>query len=102
MEYIWGALAGLAFGGLIGAIKYYVLWHKTAKAPQSSEITSSYVYIRMIISNVINVAALAIVFLLRDIICFSFVAALFGAAVGLSIAGKLAPIKKVMQHIREE
>ena len=23
MEYIWGAMAGLAFGGLVGAIKYY-------------------------------------------------------------------------------
>ncbi len=102
MEYVWGALAGLGFGGLIGAVKYYVLWHRATKAPQDNEITSSYVYIRMIISNVINVATLAIVFLLRDIVCFSFVATLLGAAVGLSIAGKLAPIKKVMQHIREE
>lgn len=102
MEYIWGALAGLAFGGLIGLIKYYFLWHRAAKLPETGEITSSYVYIRMIASNIINIAVLATVFLLRDIMSFSFVAALFGAAVGLSIAGKLAPVRKIIQHIREE
>ena len=55
----------------------------------------------MIASNIINIAVLATVFLLRDIMSFSFVAALFGAAVGLSIAGKLAPVRKIIQHIRE-
>lgn len=102
MEYIWGALAGLAFGGLAGAIKYYILWHRTAKLPETGEITPSYVYIRMIASNIVNIAVLATVFLLRDIMSFSFVAALFGAAVGLSIAGKLAPVKKIIRRIREE
>lgn len=102
MEYVWGAIVGLAFGGLIGIIKYCALWRKTAKASEDAGITASYVYLRMIISNIINVAVLAVVFLLREHIPFDFVAALFGVAVGLSISGKLAPMKKIMRHIREE
>lgn len=102
MEYIWGALAGLAFGGLVGAIKYYILWHRAAKLPEAGELTPSYVYVRMIASNIVNIAVLATVFLLRDIMCFSFVAALLGVAVGLSVAGKLAPVKKIIRRIREE
>ena len=31
-----------------------------------------------------------------------YVAALLGAAVGLSLAGKLAPMKKITAHVREE
>ena len=65
MDYIWGVLAGLAFGGLAGIIKYFALWHRTLNAPEDRGIKPSSVYTKMIISNVVNVAVLAVVFILR-------------------------------------
>lgn len=102
MDYIWGVLAGLAFGGLAGIIKYFALWHRTLNAPEDRGIKPSSVYTRMIISNIANVAVLAAVFFLRACMPFDYVAALLGAAVGLSLAGKLAPMKKITAHVREE
>lgn len=102
MEYVWGALAGLAFGGAAGVIKYFALWRRTLNAPEDSGITPSSVYTRMIISNIANVAVLAAVFFLRACMPFDYVAALLGAAAGLSLAGRLAPMKKITAHVREE
>ena len=45
---------------------------------------------------------LAVVFILRKHLPFDFATALLGAAVGLSLAGKLAPMKKITAHVREE
>ena len=102
MDYIWGVLAGLAFGVLAGIIKYFALWHRTLNAPEDRGIKPSSVYTKMIISNVVNVAVLAVVFILRKHLPFDFATALLGAAVGLSLAGKLAPMKKITAHVREE
>ena len=102
MDYIWGVLAGLVFGGLAGIIKYFALWHRTLNAPEDRGIKPSSVYTKMIISNVVNVAVLAAVFFLRAYMPFDYVAALIGTAVGLSLAGKLAPMKKITGHVREE
>ena len=99
MDYIWGVLAGLVFGGLAGIIKYFALWHRTLNAPEDRGIKPSSVYTKMIISNV---AVLAVVFILRKHLPFDFATALLGAAVGLSLAGKLAPMKKITAHVREE
>ena len=102
MDYIWGVLAGLAFGGLAGIIKYFALWHRTLNAPEDRGIKPSSVYTKMIISNVVNVAVLAVVFILRACMPFDYVAALLGVAAGLSLAGRLAPMKKITAHVREE
>ena len=102
MEYVWGALAGLAFGGLAGIIKYFALWHRSLSAPEDRGIKPSSVYTKMIISNVVNVAVLAVVFIVRKHLPFDFATALLGVAVGLSLAGKLAPMKKITAHVREE
>ena len=102
LDYVWGVLAGLAFGGLAGIIKYFALWHRTLNAPEDRGIKPSSVYTKMIISNVVNVAVLAVVFILRKHLPFDFATALLGAAVGLSLAGKLAPMKKITAHVREE
>ena len=102
LDYVWGVLAGLAFGGLAGIIKYFALWHRTLNAPEDRGIKPSSVYTKMIISNVVNVAVLAVVFIVRKHLPFDFATALLGAAVGLSLAGKLAPMKKITAHVREE
>lgn len=102
LEYVWGALAGLAFGGLAGVIKYFALWRSTINSPEDSSIAPSSVYTRMIISNIVNVAVLAAVFALRNHIPFDYVAALLGAAAGLSLAGKLAPMTKVTARVHKE
>ena len=54
MDYIWGVLAGLAFGGLAGIIKYFALWHRTLNAPEDRGIKPSSVYTKMIISNAVQ------------------------------------------------
>ena len=102
MDYIWGVLAGLAFGGLAGIIKYFALWHRTLNAPEDRGIKPSSVYTKMIISNVVNVAVLAVVFIVRMHLHFFFETGLLGAAVVVSLAVKVAPMKKLTAHVREE
>lgn len=94
MDYIWGVLAGLAFGGLAGIIKYFALWHRTLNAPEDRGIKPSSVYTKMIISNVVNVAVLAVVFIMRKHLPFDFATALLGAAVGLSLGKQACPDEK--------
>lgn len=98
MNYILAVLAGLIYGGLAGYIKYLFLWRKVIK-DESVSVTQSQVYTKMIISNLANVAVLLIVFLLRNTIPLDFVWVLLGAAVALSLTGKLAPMKTIVEHV---
>lgn len=102
MEYVLAALAGLAYGALIGVGKHLILWHRLLKSPDDFKITMVSIYTRMGISFVINAATLFVVFLLRDYLPFDFVVALLAAGIGLSLAGKLSPMKDIMQHVKEE
>lgn len=98
MNYILAVLAGLIYGGLAGYIKYLFLWRKVIK-DENVSVTQSQVYTKMIISNLANVAVLLIVFLLRNTIPLDFVWVLLGAAVALSLTGKLAPMKTIVEHV---
>lgn len=98
MNYILAILAGLVYGGLAGYLKYLFLWRKVIKNEKVS-VTQSQVYTKMIISNLANVAVLLIVFLLRNTIPLDFVWVLLGAAAALSLTGKLAPMKTIVEHV---
>lgn len=98
MNYILAILAGLVYGGLAGYLKYLFLWRKVIKNEKVS-VTQSQVYTKMIISNLANVAVLLIVFLLRNTIPLDFVWVLLGAATALSLTGKLAPMKTIVEHV---
>ena len=100
MTYITGALAGAAFGSLVGYLKYIVLWKKILGSDKSIDMNALYRHI--IISGSINAAALFAVFLLRNIIPCDFTATIIAAAVALSIAGKLTPVRDAVGQIKEK
>lgn len=95
---IEGAIAGFIYGALIGVVKYTALWRNIIKTDK--EITTGVLYARLGIGYAINVATLFLVFILRNIMPLHFAATLIAAAVGLSLAGKLAPMNQVMNHVK--
>ena len=95
-----GVAAGLVYGFPVGFLKYICLWKTILKSDR--ELTSGALYGRMGISWVVNVAALLVVFIFRNIMPVNFAAAMIGAAVGLSISGKLAPIGDIVSHVKEK
>lgn len=101
LEYVWGAAAGLVYGGCVGFLKYIFLWRKLLNPKDNTPIKSTAIYGRMFISYFINLAALLAVYLLRDIMPFEFVSTAIGAAVGLSISGKIFSIQKIYRKAGE-
>lgn len=95
-----GALAGLAYGFLVGYIKYACLWKRIIKSDK--EIAMGALYLHMGIGYAINVVTLLFVFLFRNIMPFNFMAAMLATAVGLSLSGKLAPVGEIMEHVKEK
>lgn len=79
MKYLIGALVGLVWGALAALLNGYI----TKKALDKSNEKA------MLLSNalrlVVDVVALGSVFLLRNVLPFSFEAALVGTAASLSI-----------------
>ncbi len=79
MKYLIGALVGLVWGALAALLNGYI----TKKALDKSNDKA------MLLSNalrlVVDVVALGSVFLLRNVLPFSFEAALVGTAASLSI-----------------
>ncbi len=101
MEYVIGAIAGAVFGGAAGAVKYFVLWRKLLNPnykPDQNTV-AKLLYRNMIASYVINIITLLIVFLLRNVMPFDFVATIIAAALALSIANRVFPINKAMHAI---
>ena len=99
-SYIAGALAGAAYGSVIGYIKYAALWKRILKT--NKKITTGVLYQHMGISYAINVVTLLIVFLLRDMLPWDFMTVMIASAVMLSLAGKLAPMSEIVGHVKEE
>jgi len=95
LEYVWGALAGLVYGGAVGTLKYIFLWRKLLAEDGQTEITDKMLYTRMFISYFVNAATLLLVFFVRNWIPFDFTAAAIATAVALSLSGKFYSIQKV-------
>lgn len=98
--YIESVVVGLAYGFVVGCLKYALLWRKLKKSDKKME--SSALYIRMGIGYAINVAALLFVFLMRNIMPLDFVFTIVATAVAMSLTGKLAPIRQIVSHVEEK
>ncbi len=98
MEYVFGAIVGLIYGGLVGFLKYLFLWKGLANDDDNT-ISMKTVSIRMIISFVTNFITLIITYFVRDIIPFDFTALAIGTAIALSISGKVFSIQKTLQKV---
>ena len=84
MTYVIGGLAGLIYGAVFGLLKRLVF-------PKNTEPNGfmKQVYLYMGVSMLINVVVLLSVYFLRHLWPYSFEATIIGAAVGLSVTGKL-------------
>ena len=100
MSVIEGILAGLTYGLVVGLIKYASLWKSIIKSKK--ELTLGALYLRMGIGYAINVVALLFVFLIRNLVPLNFMAMILSAAIGLSVAGKLAPIRERVASVKEK
>lgn len=97
---IAGAIAGAAYGIVVGYIKYAAIWKKTLKS--DNKISMGVLYRHLGLSYAVNILTLLFVFLMRNHIPWNFAAVLIGTAVMLSLAGKLAPMNEIMSHVEEK
>ena len=102
MTYVIGAIAGLIFGGIVGALKNRFIWGSYLVRDDVSNEAAG-LYGRMIVSNIVNVITLVIVFLLRNIVPFDGIALLIGTAVAMTLMNKVlaAGQKKNVDKRRE-
>ena len=98
MTYVLGATAGALIGSLVGGLKYLLLWKKIMKAPEGVKFGMSQIYGRLTAGYVINAAALIGVYLVRNILPFSFTACVVATAIGLSISGKFFPMETLISR----
>ncbi|MCR4962609.1 MAG: hypothetical protein K6B40_01855 [Firmicutes bacterium] len=96
MTYGIGAAAGAVFGGAIGLIKYILLWRPIAKGLRTCD--AKHIYGNIMISMLIDAAVLMTVYFLRHVWPYSFTATIIGAALALSLSGKLFPLKEALSH----
>ena len=104
MEYVLGVVVGVIFGVAVGAGKYFFLWRKLLNPeykPDKNE-TAKLLYRNMIASYIINIAALLVIFFLRNIMPFDFAATIIAAALALSLANRIFPINKAMRAVGEQ
>ena len=83
MNYLWGALAGLAWGALCGVLNTLVL-KKSMQKNDSNRLMAG-----NLARMAVDLLALLLVFLLRKILPFSYEAMLEGTAVALSVTSLL-------------
>ena len=79
MKYLIGALAGLVWGALAALLYGYITKKALDKASDKAMLLSNALRL------VVDIAALGSVFLLRNVLPFSFEAALVGTAASMSI-----------------
>ena len=79
MKYLIGALAGLVWGALAALLNGYITKKALDKASDKAMFLSNALRL------VVDVVALGSVFLLRNVLPFSFEAALVGTAASLSL-----------------
>lgn len=91
VTYVIGTIAGLIFGGIVGALKNRFIWGEYLR--KSDDDTSpgeaASLYGRMLASNAVNVVTLLVAFLLRNILPVDGIAFLIGTAVALTIMNRV-------------
>lgn len=88
MTYVFGAIAGLVFGGIAGALKNRFIWGSYLYNEGTSDSAGG-LYGRMLASNIVNFITLIIVFFLRNIVPFDGIAFLIATAVALTVMNKV-------------
>ena len=79
MNYVWGALAGLAWGALAALVNYFINKAAVKKNTNAALLTAN------VARMAVDLIALGAVYLLRKSLPFSFEAAIIGAATSLSL-----------------
>ena len=87
VTYVIGAVIGLAFGGIVGALKNRFIWGEYLRRDNedASSGEAAALYGRILASNAVNVVTLLVDFLLRNVIPADGIAFLIGTAVALTI-----------------
>jgi len=94
---VFGALAGLVFGGIVGQLKNELIWQRYLKKIAENTVTGDNfggIYLRSGISFAVNVVTLVAAFFLRDIVPFSGIAFLIGTAIALTIMNKVLAVRQ--------
>ena len=82
LQYVIGAAAGLFMGALVAILKGRFLWGSILRKEASAEQALG-IYIRIFLSFLIDFLMLALIYLLRDFLPFSFTTCIIAAALGL-------------------
>lgn len=83
MEYAIALVCGLLFGALVAWAKHFFIWR-----PYAQERADG-IYWRMAASSAVNVLALLLVFLVRNIWPYSFSTTIIATAVGLTAIARV-------------
>ncbi len=97
MNYIVGAVAGIAFGGIIGILKNLFIWsryEKGGKDPNSDPAAAGSIYARAMISYFVNILTLLAAFLVRNIVPFDGIAFLVATALTLAVMNHVMAIRQ--------
>lgn len=97
MTYVIGAVAGIVFGGIIGALKSLFIWHKYEQRgydPNSDPDSVGTVYARAMVSYVVNILTLLAAFLVRNIVPFDGIAFLIATALTLALMNHISVLRQ--------
>ena len=97
MSYVLGAIAGIVFGGIIGALKSFFIWRKYGKSVADNpydQAAAGSIYVRAMISYFVNILTLLVAFLIRNIVPFDGIAFLIAVALTLAIMNHVMAIKQ--------
>ncbi len=97
MSYVLGAVAGIIFGGIVGALKSLFIWHKYEKNgddPNSDPASANSIYARAMISYFTNILTLLVAFLVRNIVPFDGIAFLIATALTLAAMNHMWALKQ--------
>lgn len=103
MQYVLGIVAGIVYGSIIGALKYFLLWRKILKSENTGKnINMNGVTTRVFIGYAINAATLISTLLVRSFESVDFAAFAIATAAALSISGRAFSIQRVLSETNIE
>ena len=91
VTYVIGAIIGLVFGGVVGALKNRFIWGEYLRRDNedASSGEAAALYGRILVSNAVNVVTLLVAFLLRNVLPADGIAFLIGTAVALTVMNRV-------------
>ena len=95
MDYVIGAVAGLAAGCLIGYLKNIFIWKGyVSKGDGASDHEQAQVYSRAMISYLVNIVALVAVFVVRNHLPFSWMTCIVALATGMALMNIVTAVRR--------